>query len=329
MQRMWSTYLDANGQRIQQLQNPDVSHAPTRRISGDYCHGKKQLLTHPSDSIFHPNCYDEFCTVTPPAADDGLRLPVSSNKSLFLFPSIMRLTKDPITSQSSRRASIISHANSAYSQAGSTRHILADMNSNPDFANASGAPTLTNRSIAGIAPGLRPENDASSVSLSVNYIPHKFSDAMFSAAGPRRRKGFGPAVPKLGGGVEAFRSGEARMPGANDEDYDGVQSGFLGAKDRQTGQRMRWTRFKWILIAANTFVRPLSSSSLYYLTLTLSTAISLLPRRTHLLPPHLVQHLDTRRRSPSRQPSRTSLIHHRSLSRRLHLFNRLGRSPPQ
>jgi hypothetical protein len=158
----------------------------------------------------------------------------------------MRPHRSVNNSSSSRRASIVSHANSAYSQAGSTRPILTDMGSNADLLAASGANTVTSKNFAG--PAMRPDNDASSVSLSVNYIPHKFSDAMF-----RQRKGF-PAMPKLGGGVEAFRSGEARMPGANDEDYDGVQSGWLGAKDRQTGRRMRWTRFKWILFSANVLV---------------------------------------------------------------------------
>lgn len=103
-------------------------------------------------------------------------------------------------------------------------------------------------------PGLQLANKASGVSLSANFIPHKFSDAMLS--GPiRRRKGdLGPKIPKVGGGIEAFRSGEARMPGESDEDYDGVQSGWFGNKDRTTRRRMRWTRFKWILFFSNILV---------------------------------------------------------------------------
>lgn len=168
------------------------------------------------------------------------------------------------TRHSSRRNSI---ANSAYSQAASTRHILADMSTTSDFANSNNS-TLNSSPLAGLAPGLRSANDASSVSLTVNYIPHKFSDALL---GPRKRKGgaggYGMSIPKPGGGVEAFRSGEARMPGVNDEDYDGVQSGWLGAKDRRTGTRMRWTKFKWILFFANILVRPsLSSTSSTLLT---------------------------------------------------------------
>ncbi|KXN84283.1 hypothetical protein AN958_12789 [Leucoagaricus sp. SymC.cos] len=175
----------------------------------------------------------------------------------------MPLHKKP-SSQSSRRASIISHANSAYSQAASTRHILADMSSSSDLPNTNASNALNN-SFAGLAPGMLPANDASSVSLSVNYVPHKFSDAMLS----RKRKGdFGPNIPKLGGGVEAFRSGEARMPGANDEDYDGVQSGLFGAKDRRTGRRMRWTRFKWILFVANICLSVYSLVALIFCLLT-------------------------------------------------------------
>lgn len=171
--------------------------------------------------------------------------------------------------QSSRPASVASHANSAYSQAGSTRHILSDMagtHSSSDYGNS--------RNVGGLAPGLRNDADASSVSLSVNYIPHKFSDAMLSGGEAfRRRKGgkgdpFGPNFPKMGGGVEAFRSGEARMPGANDEDYDGVQSGWFGSKSRTTGRRMRWTRFKWILLFANLCLSAYALVALIFCLLT-------------------------------------------------------------
>ena len=45
----------------------------------------------------------------------------------------------------------------------------------------------------------------------------------------------GPRVPKRGGGLDAFRSGEARMEGS-------------GAK------KLRWTKFKWIIFVTNTLV---------------------------------------------------------------------------
>lgn len=156
----------------------------------------------------------------------------------------------PHSSQSSRPSSI---ALSAYSQAASTRHMLADIGAaQPDTPS-----NLQNINVP--TPGLQLANKASGVSLSANYIPHKFSDAMLSGPIRRRKVDLGPNIPKVGGGIEAFRSGEARMPGESDEDYDGVQSGWFGNKDRTTGRRMRWTRFKWILFFSNILVCFVSS----------------------------------------------------------------------
>jgi hypothetical protein len=102
------------------------------------------------------------------------------------------------------------------------------------------------------------------VSLSVNYLPSKFSTALVTPGMGRRRKnkgGVDPAmIPKRGGGREAFRSGEARMPGEGDDDYDGVNSGwFGGAAGGRPKPRMRWNRFKWILFVSNILVRPRSA----------------------------------------------------------------------
>lgn len=69
------------------------------------------------------------------------------------------------------------------------------------------------------------------LSLSVNYIPSKFS-------GFRNRKlgksDDDPTIPKTGGGLLAFRSNEARMP--------------------QGKRRLRWNKFKWILFGTNASV---------------------------------------------------------------------------
>jgi len=69
-----------------------------------------------------------------------------------------------------------------------------------------------------------------------------------------KRKGKGPIdaaeVPKRGGGREAFRTGEARMPGVGDEDYDGV----MPREGGKTKPRLRWNKFKWMLFTANTLV---------------------------------------------------------------------------
>jgi hypothetical protein len=74
--------------------------------------------------------------------------------------------------------------------------------------------------------------------------------------------------PKRGGGVEAFRSGEARMPGANDEDYDGVSGGWFGGGGKTRGRRLRWTKFKWILFVANTALISYSFLALIFCLLT-------------------------------------------------------------
>lgn len=101
------------------------------------------------------------------------------------------------------------------------------------------------------------DHESSSVSLSLNYLPKKFSSRMLNAGNPRRRKNAGvgakgvdPKFPKRGGGVDAFRSGEARMPSESNNDSDGWLAG------RKTGKKMKWNRFKWVLFCANLVVRP-------------------------------------------------------------------------
>ena len=114
---------------------------------------------------------------------------------------------------------------------------------------------------------LSPKNDLSptdkhlSTSLSINYLPSKFSNTIVTK---RRRNGKGAdyMMPKQGGGREAFKSNEARMPGEGEDDYDGVDVGLFGGKE---GGRSRpkghWNRFKWCLFVANSIVRALSSVS--------------------------------------------------------------------
>lgn len=90
----------------------------------------------------------------------------------------------------------------------------------------------------------------SSTSLTVNYVPSKFSTALVAPdTGPYRRKGRGDplGLPKRGGGVEAFRSGESRIGNIYDDDYN---DGYSKGK-----KKMKWTKFKWILLIANTLVR--------------------------------------------------------------------------
>ncbi|KAF9479335.1 hypothetical protein BDN70DRAFT_697364 [Pholiota conissans] len=112
----------------------------------------------------------------------------------------------------------------------------------------------------------------SSVSLTVNYLPTKFSNPQLNQLAQRKRRphhrsakhaddlspGAG-VMPKMGGGVDAFRSGEARMNG-EDEDEDGdnerVEDGSRSRWTKKPAKRSkpRWNRFKWTLFIANLFL---------------------------------------------------------------------------
>ncbi|KAJ7253603.1 hypothetical protein C8J57DRAFT_1348582 [Mycena rebaudengoi] len=129
---------------------------------------------------------------------------------------------------------------------------------NPDYLGAPVAPFHGE----GIS---RPSSPAGSThSLTVNYLPSKFSTALVS----RRRKGapvdgLAGMMPR-GGGVEAFRSGAARMPSSHDTDYDGVEPrkgvGMFGGG--------RWTRFKVILFISNIVLAGYSLVALVFTLLT-------------------------------------------------------------
>lgn len=106
---------------------------------------------------------------------------------------------------------------------------------------------------------------ADSSSLSINYLPTKFGAGLVS------RKRYGKdvsvsAMPKQGGGRDAFRANEPRMPGANDEEDDGVQGAWFGSNSKKP--ILRWTRFKWILFAANVLLTIYSMVSLIFCLLT-------------------------------------------------------------
>ena len=135
--------------------------------------------------------------------------------------------------QSSRWGSTV--VSSPYSQATSpTRHMLADMSLRNDS-------TISDD--AGLCPSAPFVNNTSRdslsalaltthLSLSVNYIPSKFSGFR-----NRRRGEYSDQfnLPKQGGGLQAFRTNEARMP--------------------QGKRRLRWNKFKWVLLFANFLVR--------------------------------------------------------------------------
>jgi hypothetical protein len=158
----------------------------------------------------------------------------------------------PPGSTCSRRASS-SRPPSTYSQS-STRHLIQGSETPPNpFASAN----LSTTSFIPHNDSQPLPKDGTPVSLSVNYLPSKFSNTLL-APGSRKRKGKGgidPLLPKRGGGVEAFRSGEARMPGENDVDYDGLSGGLFGGKEGgHTRPRLRWNKFKWTLFVANAVV---------------------------------------------------------------------------
>jgi hypothetical protein len=116
------------------------------------------------------------------------------------------------------------------------------------------APFTSNPSLPFVSPRTEsPLLGDASLSLSVNYLPTKFSDAVLYNGLKNRSRGFQPG-PKRGGGREAFRSGEARMPGDGDEDYDGLQGSLFGKEGGRTRPRLRWNRFKWTLFFSNLLV---------------------------------------------------------------------------
>ena len=197
----------------------------------------------------------------------------------------------------------------------------------PPAAPFAFSPTLRSR---GSSPNL--DNESSSVSLSLNYLPKKFSSRMLNAGNPRRRKNAGegakgvdPKFPKRGGGVDAFRSGEARMPSeGSNNDSDGWLAG------RKTGKKMKWNRFKWILFCTNLCVRPIPvSRTPSHLILFPCPVHNLHSHRTYLIAPNLVQYLYSCRRRPDRQHSRTSTLHTRCGCWPTYIHHRLGRYPPQ
>jgi len=116
------------------------------------------------------------------------------------------------------------------------------------------------------SPLLRPQ---STQSLSINYLPTKFSDAvLYNGIKNRRKSGVVHLGPKPGGGREAFRSGEARMPGEGDEDYDGVQGSFFGKEGGRTPARLRWNRFKWTLFLSNFLFSAYSLAGIIFVLIT-------------------------------------------------------------
>jgi hypothetical protein len=143
------------------------------------------------------------------------------------------------------------------------------MLSSETHAPATMTTTPTTSSYPMPSPRLLAESP-SSVSLTVNYLPKKFSSTLLSGGGgggggsgsisssARRRKNATAKLndnaaslfPKRGGGAEAFRSGEARMPyaGGGGGGYEDASSSITTAGG---GKKLKWNKFKWILFVLN------------------------------------------------------------------------------
>ncbi|KAG1817614.1 uncharacterized protein BJ212DRAFT_1299148 [Suillus subaureus] len=92
--------------------------------------------------------------------------------------------------------------------------------------------TVDNSSSA--PPSLHAES-TKDLSLSVNYLPNKFSSGLLTPT-PRRCKlgkenADHPIIHKRGGGREAFKSSEAHMPAEGDEDYDSITGRWFSGKE--------------------------------------------------------------------------------------------------
>ncbi|RDX44250.1 hypothetical protein OH76DRAFT_1359835 [Lentinus brumalis] len=171
-----------------------------------------------------------------------------------LLPPHAGYGNDGVYDSHSRSSSINSHSPSVQSAAASTRYMLAGMNNNSSGLDP---PNIPYGSRASSFRSMSPKNDTPLMdskgmptSLSVNYLPSKFSSHVLTG-GMKRRKGKGAdgiPIPKRGGGREAFRANESRMPGDGDDDYDGVNFGQGGGARKG---RLRWNRFKWVLFLSN------------------------------------------------------------------------------
>jgi len=205
----------------------------------------------------------------------------------------------------------------------STTMSMGERGHSPNTPN-SGTPAQTNvfrYSTLGGSPLLSP---ADSSSLSINYLPTKFGAGLVS----RKRHGKGlSGIRKQGGGREAFKADESRMPGANDEDYDGVQGGWFRRGSKKPA--LRWTKFKWIMFAANIFVRPPSINFSVPPLIIRFTVDDILHGFPHSLPAHMVPRLGSGEHRPCWKQGRAHHFHHCRRSGHRDLLNRLGRHSPQ
>ncbi|KAF9535302.1 hypothetical protein CPB83DRAFT_841540 [Crepidotus variabilis] len=137
----------------------------------------------------------------------------------------------------SSRGSIISRANSTYSQTGSTQHMLREQKSSSTDFFTPKTPYSRSKESSG---------QGTALSLSLNYVPSKFSGSILSG-GSRLRAGKGLPL-KRGGGVDAFRANESRLASGS--------------------RRLKWNKFEWILIFTNSLFTIYSLAGLVLCLLT-------------------------------------------------------------
>lgn len=242
MQRMWSTYLTTNMYGRAPVSRPPTSGRESVSRVRNWLMSTA-LTKRPLAPIFYVSLFHA--------------LPLDGPFVCITFYSVLISLQFSFRSSQSRPSSALS-ANSAHSAATSTRHMLSSMQGQLEPPSA---PFASNASMRSSSP--RTDSPLlggdGSLSRSVNYLPTKFSDAVLYNGLKNRGKG-NQLGPKRGGGREAFRSGESRMPGEGDDDYDGVPGGIFGKEGGRTRPRLRWNKFKWSLFFSNLLV-SLSRSS--------------------------------------------------------------------
>lgn len=225
------------------------------------------------------------------------------------------------------------------SSASSTSSLQGDDAGRFRYSSPVSSPSRSRNSFsAPDSAGLGLSTAESNVSLTVNYLPTKFSNPQLvqrrrrSHRNPKSRGDLSPGagvVPKMGGGVEAFRSGEARMSGVEDDDddhhrvEDGSSSGW--AKKPPRHSKPRWNRFKWTLFFTNLIASALLPSCMRNLFSDKHIAHDLFLRRADCMPPHLVQCMVKSGHHPSSKHHRARDFHRCCCDWDLHLPARVGR----
>ncbi|CAE6408430.1 unnamed protein product [Rhizoctonia solani] len=136
----------------------------------------------------------------------------------------------------------------------------------PNAPFAGGGKRQSFVSATSASPSASQKNFRDSASLSINYVPAKFSRP--HSPGIHNRKGGKASEPKRGGGLDAFGQGHNRMADRDDEDYEGVQFGTGPGWSSNKKPRLRWNRFKWILFVLNLCLTLYTLTGLIFCLLT-------------------------------------------------------------